>query len=132
MDNKSKMAWLLIIAASAVANAQTDDTWQPVKGTDKLTALFSDTLLTSELGGGNTAVATYNVDGTGELKAWNDTFEREWKVDGQWPDDFAPKHGADMLVDELWKRGWTNEEISKVFGENIMRVWKQTWTPKSK
>jgi membrane dipeptidase len=119
----------------------------------------------------------------------------EWMVDGQWPDDFAPKHGADMLdytrkvagidhvaiatddmfttapvvafakanpeaysdggymmaafnkgatgcaelakflpalVDELWKRGWTNEEINKAFGENIMRVWKQTWTPKSK
>ncbi len=119
----------------------------------------------------------------------------EWMVDGEWPDDFSPKNGADMLdyavkiagidhvsiatddmfttapvvafakanpsaysdggymlkafdkgatgsaelgkflpalVDELWKRGWTNEEINKVFGENVMRVWKATWTPKNK
>jgi len=82
MGNKSKLAWLLIIAASTVANAQTDDVWQPVKGADKLTDLFSNTVLTSELGGGSMAVARYDADGTGELKAWNDTFEREWKVDG--------------------------------------------------
>ena len=119
----------------------------------------------------------------------------EWMVDGQWPDDFTPKHGADMLdyavkvagvdhvsiatddmfttapvvafananpaaysdggyminafnkgatgcaelgkflpalVDDLWKRGWANEDINKVFGENVMRVWKATWTPKTK
>lgn len=119
----------------------------------------------------------------------------EWMVDGEWPDDFAPKNGADMLdytvkvagidhvaiatddmftlagvtafakanpsaytdggymnrafdkgahgaaelakflpalVDELWKRGWTDEEMNKVFGENIKRVWKATWTPKIK
>jgi len=36
------------------------------------------------------------------------------------------------LVDELWKRDWTNEDINKVFGENVMRVWKATWTPKTK
>lgn len=117
----------------------------------------------------------------------------EWMVDGQFPDDFAPAHAADMLdyarkmvgvdhvsiatddmfttapivafakanpaaytdggymmaafekgatgaaelgkflpalVDELWRRGWTNQEINKVFGENVMRVWEATWTPK--
>ncbi len=119
----------------------------------------------------------------------------EWMVHGEFPDNFGPKHGADMLdyakkeigvdhiaiatddlfttapvvafakanpaaysdggymmeafdkgatgtaelgkfmpalVDELWKRGWTNEEINKVFGENVMRVWKATWTAKTK
>ncbi len=119
----------------------------------------------------------------------------EWMVDGQWPDDFGPTHGADMLdyarkvagidhvaiatddlfttepviafakanpeaysdegymmkafdkgatgtaelgkfmpalVDELWKRGWTNEELNKVFSENVKRVWRATWTPKTK
>ena len=35
------------------------------------------------------------------------------------------------LVDELWKRGWTNKDINKVFGENVMRVWKATWNPKT-
>jgi len=58
------------------------ETWEPVTGADKLAALFSDTVQTAELGGGSKAVANYNADGTGELKAWNDTFAREWKVDG--------------------------------------------------
>jgi len=57
-------------------------TWEPVNGADKLNAIFSNTVLTAELGGGSMAVANYNADGTGELKAWNDTFDREWKVDG--------------------------------------------------
>jgi len=35
------------------------------------------------------------------------------------------------LVDELWKRGWTDEDINKAFSENVMRVWKATWTPKT-
>lgn len=119
----------------------------------------------------------------------------EWMIHGEWPDDIAPKHGADMLdhakkvigvdhitiatddlfttapvvafakanpaaysdggymmnafnngatgaaelskylpalVDELWKRGWTNEEINKIFSGNVKRVWTTTWTPKNK
>jgi membrane dipeptidase len=36
------------------------------------------------------------------------------------------------LVDELWKRGWTNEEINKIFSQNVIRVWEATWTPKVK
>jgi len=119
----------------------------------------------------------------------------EWMIDGEWPDDIAPKHGADMLdhaksvigvdhiaiatddlfttkpvvafakanpaaysdggymmrafdkgatgaaelskyipalVDELWKRGWTNEEINKIFSGNVKRVWTATWTAKTK
>lgn len=30
-------------------------------------------------------------------------------------------------VDELWKMGYTNEDIQKLFGENLMRVYGQTW-----
>ena len=67
-----------VIALPLVAYSET---WKPVTGADKLTALFSDTVQTAELGGGNIAVAKYNADGTGELKAWGDTFQREWKLD---------------------------------------------------
>ncbi len=119
----------------------------------------------------------------------------EWMIHGEWPEDLAPKHGADMLdhakkvigvdhisiatddlfttapvvafakanpaaysdggymmeafdkgatgaaelgkylpalVDELWKRGWTNEELNKIFSGNVKRVWQATWTPKAK
>jgi hypothetical protein len=64
---------------SGGAHAQT---WQPVTGADKLEALFSDTVQTATLKDGVTAVATYNSDGTGELKAWGDTFPRSWEVQG--------------------------------------------------
>ncbi len=55
--------------------------WQPVTDPEALRALFTDTVQTAELGGGSIAVATYNADGSGELKAWGDTFPREWKLD---------------------------------------------------
>jgi hypothetical protein len=63
---------------SALAHA---GNWERVRGADALSALFTDTVQTAQLGGGNTAIAKYNTDGTGEVKAWDDTFAREWKVD---------------------------------------------------
>jgi hypothetical protein len=56
--------------------------WEPVTGADDLARLFSDTVQTATLKEGVTATATYNSDGTGELKAWGDTFPRNWKVEG--------------------------------------------------
>jgi len=56
-------------------------TWEPVTG-EELRAVFSDKVQTAELGGGSQAVARYNADGTGEVKAWGDTFSRKWKLDG--------------------------------------------------
>ena len=57
-------------------------TWEPVTGADKLSALFSDTVMTATLKDNVTAIATYNSDGSGELKAWGDTFRRAWQVKG--------------------------------------------------
>jgi membrane dipeptidase len=31
------------------------------------------------------------------------------------------------VTDELWKRGYTNEDLSKIFGGNKMRVYNQVW-----
>lgn len=31
------------------------------------------------------------------------------------------------LTDELWKRGYSNEDIQKIYAGNLMRVWEQTW-----
>jgi len=73
----SLLVSLILVGLSLSAQAET---WEPVIGADELTALFSGTVLVAELGGGSLAVAKYNADGTGELKAWNDTFERNWKV----------------------------------------------------
>jgi hypothetical protein len=70
----------LLTLFSSIALAQT---WEPVTGVDKLSALFKDTVMTATLKDGVTATATYNSDGTGELKAWGDTFPRSWQVKGE-------------------------------------------------
>jgi len=31
------------------------------------------------------------------------------------------------VTDELWSRGYTNEDLQKIYGGNLMRVWKQVW-----
>jgi membrane dipeptidase len=31
------------------------------------------------------------------------------------------------ITDELWKRGYKDEDIKKVYGGNMLRVYKQVW-----
>ena len=31
------------------------------------------------------------------------------------------------VTDELWKRGYKDEDLRKIYGSNVMRVWKQAW-----
>ena len=31
------------------------------------------------------------------------------------------------ITDELWKRGYSNEDIAKIYGGNKMRVFKHVW-----
>ncbi len=35
------------------------------------------------------------------------------------------------VTDELWKRGYSNEDLKKIFGGNKMRVYKQVWEGES-
>ncbi len=73
------MTLLLLSLCSATAAAAD---WQPVEDPALLRELFSDTLLQATLKDGVKAEATYNADGTGELRAWGDTFARTWEVRG--------------------------------------------------
>jgi len=57
-------------------------TWNPVTSEQKLNQIFSDTVFRATLKDGVEATAHYNTDGTGELRAWGDTFAREWKIEG--------------------------------------------------
>jgi len=68
---------LLFVAMGAAAQD-----WQPVIGEDVIQALFSETTHTAALSGENQAVANYNADGTGQLRAWGDVIERRWRVEG--------------------------------------------------
>jgi hypothetical protein len=56
--------------------------WQPLTGAESIEALFSDTIMRATLRDNVEAVATYNSDGSGELKAWGDTFPRRWQLKG--------------------------------------------------
>ncbi len=31
------------------------------------------------------------------------------------------------ITDELWKRGYTNEQLAKIYGGNKMRVYQRVW-----
>lgn len=73
MIRQRMIAAVMIFTASSLHA----ETWVPVTGADNLTALFSDTVQTAELGGGSQTVVNYNADGIGERKAWGDTFEPE-------------------------------------------------------
>ena len=55
-------------------------TWEPVTDTGALSALFRDTVIEATLKDGVKATATYRRDGTGEIRAWGDTFQRTWEV----------------------------------------------------
>jgi hypothetical protein len=65
----------LLFAAGALAQE-----WRPVTGVEDIRALFSETTQTATLPGGGQAVANYNADGTGNLRAWGEVFERRWEV----------------------------------------------------
>jgi hypothetical protein len=79
MIRSEALVGCLLLLAISNANAQT---WERVTGAENLSVLFSDTIMSASLKDGVTATATYNSDGTGELKAWGDTFPRSWQVKG--------------------------------------------------
>jgi len=54
--------------------------WQPITDPEKLTELFSDTRMETELPSGAKAIANYEADGTGVLEAWGGVFNRTWAV----------------------------------------------------
>ena len=43
-------------------------------------------------------------------------------------DDSAPlARILAAVTDELWKRGYSNEDLAKIYGSNKMRVYQQVW-----
>ena len=72
---------VLLILSTGAGSVLAQD-WQPVTGAETLTSLFTGTVHEATLSEGVTATATYHADGTGQLKAWGDTFQRAWKVEG--------------------------------------------------
>ena len=70
---------LFTLALCMVTDAQD---WQPINNAQKLSELFSGTVMETELKSGSKATARYSADGTGVVKAWGGTFNRTWEVSG--------------------------------------------------
>jgi hypothetical protein len=70
---------VLIAAFTTSINAAD---WEPIDDPAVLRELFSDTLMQATLKDGVKSEATYNADGTGEVRAWGDTFARTWEIKG--------------------------------------------------
>jgi len=73
----SKVGVLLVFSVCQIGHA---DNWQPLTGSANLRALVSGATAEIELQPGVTAVGTYNADGTAEIRAWNETFRRTWRI----------------------------------------------------
>jgi hypothetical protein len=75
--NRSILVLFLLYCGNASATE-----WEAVSDPSTLRALFSDTVMEATLTDGVEAEATYNSDGTGELRAWGESFPRTWEVRG--------------------------------------------------
>jgi hypothetical protein len=77
-----KFLGYIIVGVFSVVPLTHADNWQPLTGADTLQKLVSGATAEIELKPGVTALGTYNADGTAEIKAWNETFQRTWSVKG--------------------------------------------------
>ena len=87
-----KLSFLVILTLSCCSAWA--ESWKPVTGTENIKGLFSDTKMTATLENGVTATASYNSDGSGELRAWGDAFERQWRVEND--------KNVCLLIDNKW------------------------------
>jgi len=69
-----------MLVAFSVCQVVHADKWQPLTGSANLRALVTGATAEISLRPGVTAVGTYNADGTAEIRAWNQTFRRTWRV----------------------------------------------------
>jgi hypothetical protein len=71
----------LLVSFSAAQSVQADN-WQPFTGAGELRAFVSGATAEITLTPEVTAIGIYHADGTAQVKAWNETFQRTWEVKG--------------------------------------------------
>lgn len=111
MKNLVKISKLLVITSFLlITGSSFAQGWELISDEDELRALFEGTEQTATLANNVKAIATYNSDGTGELKAWGDIFKRQWKVENE---------TVGILIDGTWRYFHIAQ---KVGSENIFRA----------
>ena len=74
--HRSTVAVLCIVLASTASAATDTGDWQPMTGAATLQKFVAGATAEIQLQPGVTAIGTYNADGTAEIHASNETFER--------------------------------------------------------
>ena len=77
--SRVKVLFFAALLLSPISHAQD---WQPISNPGELRDLMSNVHMRATLKDGVEATAVYNSDGSGELKAWGETFKRSWEVKG--------------------------------------------------
>jgi membrane dipeptidase len=67
------------------------------------------------------AFATANADAYADDGYMTNAFEKGATGAGELSKILA------AITDDLWERGYTNEDLAKIYGGNKMRVWSQLW-----
>ena len=79
----SRHSALFLLISIWVAQPAHADNWTDFTGAEVLQEFVSDTSAEIDLRPGVTAVGQYNADGTAQITAWGETFDRTWEVVGE-------------------------------------------------
>lgn len=71
----------IVFALGFIISAPTSaQQWERIADESMLRELFTNTVITTQLRDGVTAISRYRADGSGEIDAWGGTFPRVWKI----------------------------------------------------
>ncbi len=91
---KNPLKTLLLTIFLLITGSGFAQEWELITSPEKLKALFEDTEQTGILANNVKAIAVFNSDGTGTLKAWGENFKRLWKVEGD---------TVGIFIDGVWR-----------------------------
>jgi hypothetical protein len=80
MNTRTHFTCLLLTCA--LTQLALADNWEPLTGADTLREFVSGAVAEITLKPDVVAIGTYHADGTAQIEAWNETFERTWAVSG--------------------------------------------------
>ena len=78
----SEIVFVLMVLTFVMTGPVCADNWNDFSGAEKLHKFVAGASAEIELKKGVVAIGKYYVDGTAEIKAWDETFQRTWEVRG--------------------------------------------------
>lgn len=81
MKNK-RVLYTSLLVGCTLSQVAFADNWQRLTGADSLREFVSGATAEITLKSDVVAIGSYHADGTAQIKAWNETFQRTWAVSG--------------------------------------------------